>query len=313
MREVRSATDGSFIAKVLPGTYKVLAVAVGYNPMTLSEVQVNSASELHYGFKLERSGNGNTLPEKRADRESSKWRIRAAQNRRSVYQAQEGTAPIDESKIADETTAQSDVEQGISVPAETEETAERQAQSVVETYFANSAEGSFQGLNFATLQPVSENTEIIIAGQSGIGKSAPNRLETTLKTRPNANHQIRVTTSVANIGSIKDSQKQLGQISFQALDEWQMTNGVILVLGFDYSRFVGAGNDSAISPRFGLQFDVDSKTRFRTAYSMQSEEKNWARAVELEGTSVAFRDIIAPHPIAIEDEKPIMNSASKES
>src|SRR5687768_11174881 len=65
LKEVRSAADGSFLAKMMPGTYKVLAVAEGFNPMTVSEVQVNSSVELNYGFKLERAGSGNTLPEKR--------------------------------------------------------------------------------------------------------------------------------------------------------------------------------------------------------------------------------------------------------
>ena len=65
LKQVRSAVNGSFLAKVLPGKYTVLAVAQGYNAMTVSEVQVNRSTELNYGFKLERSGDGNTLPEKR--------------------------------------------------------------------------------------------------------------------------------------------------------------------------------------------------------------------------------------------------------
>ena len=84
LKQVRSAADGSFLAKILPGTYTVLAVAQGFNPITLATVEVSRSAELVYGFKLERSGSGNTLPEKRADRTSPKWVIRAAQNRRRV-------------------------------------------------------------------------------------------------------------------------------------------------------------------------------------------------------------------------------------
>ena len=315
LKEVRSASDGSFFAKVIPGTYRVLAVAVGYNPMTISEVQVSPAAEINYGFKLERSGSGNTLPEKRADRRSNKWMIRAAQQmNRSIYQAQEGATPpqVVESKSSDETTAQNSIEESVGVSSRDEEISKRRAQSVVETYFAGSSEGSYQGFNFATLQPLSENTEIIIAGQTGTGNSAPQRLEATLKTRPDANHQIRVTASGAKLGAIKDSKKQLGQVSLQALDEWRMPNGVILVFGFDYSRFVGAGNDSAISPRFGLQFDADSKTRFHTAYAMQNEERTWSRAVEFEDSTIFFREpLAAPQSVAVEDEKPVMNKSRR--
>lgn len=303
LKQVRSAADGSFLAKVLPGTYTVLAVAEGFNPMTVSEVQVNRSAELSYGFKLERAGSGNTLPDKRADRDSTKWRIRAAQNRRSVYQVKEGAAPV-----VNET--QANVEESIGITTE-EETAKRRGQSVVETYFADSSEGSFQGFNFATLQSLSENTEIIIAAQTGTKSFAPTRFETTLKTRPNDNHQIRLTASAAKLGTVKDTEKQLGQVSFQALDEWKMRSGIILVFGVDYSRFVGAGNDFSIRPRFGLQFDADAKTRLHTSYTTQNEERTWSRALELEDSTVFFREPVAPASIAVEDEKPLMNKSRR--
>src|SRR5262249_1358327 len=100
LKQVSSAADGSFVTKILPGTYTVLAVAEGYNPVTLFGVEVSRSAELTYGFKLERAGSGNTLPEKRADKNSSKWRIRAAQMSRSIYQTQPGAAPIDEPALA---------------------------------------------------------------------------------------------------------------------------------------------------------------------------------------------------------------------
>lgn len=152
LKQVRSASDGSFLTKVLPGTYTILAVAEGFNPVTLSAVEVNRSAELIYGFKLEKSGGGNTLPEKRADRNSSKWTIRAAQTRRSIYQNVEGDAPIDETAAA-ETNEPENLEG-------TDDEIERPNQTVVETYFAGSGAGNFTGINFATLQPINENTEI---------------------------------------------------------------------------------------------------------------------------------------------------------
>jgi len=109
LKQVRSATDGSFLARVMPGTYTVLAVAEGFNPATVSEVSVNRSAEIIYGFKLERAGSGNTLPEKRADRNSQKWRILATASRRSIYQNREGKAPVDET--------QTNVEESIGVSA----------------------------------------------------------------------------------------------------------------------------------------------------------------------------------------------------
>lgn len=304
LKEVRSAADGSFLAKILPGTYSVLAVAEGFNSMTVDEVQVNRSAELSYGFKLERAGGGNTLPEKRSDRNNTKWHILAAQSRRSIYQNREGASPIDETRIeaAEENIAAAETE---------EESFNRRSQSVVETYFADSIDGSYQALNFATVQPFGENTEIIIAGQTGTNALAPTRFETTVKTRPNGKHQIQLKASAAKLGTIKDGEKQLGQVSVQALDEWKVRDGVIVVFGFDYSRFVGAGNDSGFSPRLGLQFDAGSKTRFHTSLTTQSEERGWARVIELEDSTVFFRDRIATESLAVEDEKPLMNKSRR--
>ena len=95
LKQVTSGRDGSFLARIMPGTYTVLAVAQGFNPVTLFGVEISRAVELTYGFNLERSGGGNTLPEKRVDRNSSKWRIRAAQSQRSIYQNRDGDEELD--------------------------------------------------------------------------------------------------------------------------------------------------------------------------------------------------------------------------
>lgn len=308
LKQVRSASDGSFLTRIIPGTYTVLAVAQGFNAHTIAEVQVSRSTELNYGFKLERAGSGNTLPEKRADRTSPKAVIRAAQSRRSIYQNQEGEKiPVEETVE----TQKSDIESTVSINNSEDSETKRRGQTVVETFVADSGEGFYNGFNFATLQPLGEDTEIILVGQTGTTQAAPQRLETTVKFRPNENHQFRVTTSAAKIGSIENNEKGLGQFSLQALDEWKVREGVILVFGFDYSRFFGASDDYSVNPRIGFQFDVDAKTRFRTALTTATEERSWSRAVELEDTSVAFRDQIAPQVVAVEDGKAVMNKSRR--
>jgi len=312
LKQVRSASDGSFFAKIMPGTYTVLAVAQGFNAVTISSVEVNRSAELIYGFKLERSGGGNTLPEKRVDRKSSKWTIRAAQMNRSIYQNTEGDVPVDENKTDENTISQTDsVEE--TLEADEEKTFKRKSQTVVETYFGGSESGNFTGVNFATLQPISEDAEIIIAGQSGSIQSAPQRFETIFKFRPNENHQINLKGAVAKLGNVEidDSEQLLGQVSVQALDVWKVRSGVILVFGFDYSKFIGAGDDFSISPRFGLQFDIDSKTRFRTAYTGATEERTWASVAELEDTQILFREPVSMQEFIVENEKPQMNKNTR--
>lgn len=311
LKQVLSDADGNFIAKILPGTYSILAVAEGFNPVSYSEVEVNRSKELVYRFNLEPSGKGNTLPEKKAERNSSKYPIRAAQIRRSIYQVDEGDLPIEEVSTEEDSVA--DTDEMIEVPIEREERSKRKGQSVVETYFAGSEKENYAGLNFATLLPVSENAEVVIAGQTGTGATAPNRLETSLKVRANADHQLRFKGSLANLGKVKSGKTEdaLGQFSFQALDEWNVREGIILVYGFDYSRFVGAGNEDSISPRFGFQLDINSKTRFRTSYTTVNEERTWQRAIELESSQVLFREPVAIQDIVVENNKPQINRNSR--
>lgn len=299
LKQVQSAADGSFLAKILPGTYTVLAVAQGFNPVTLSDVEVNKAADIVYGFRLERSGSGNTLPEKRADRNSSKWRIRAAAMQRSIYQNRAGKAPVDETADAADDAADT--------VART-----RRGQSVVETYFANTTTGNYTGVNFATLVPVSEDATIVIAGQTGKGRNAPLRLETDLTFRPFTNHQIRLNTSfgVAAVNNVPN-ESTLGQFSVQATDEWRFRDGVILVLGLDYSRFTGAGSDSSLTPRVGLQFDVDAKTRVRSAFTAQTDDRSWSQAVDLEGAAVTFRDPVSIQDLVVSAHRPKLNKSTR--
>ncbi len=300
LREVRSAADGSFLMKILPGTYKVLAVAQGYNPVTIASVQVAGATELNYGFKLERAGSGNTLPERRLDRSNPKWAIRSSQAGRTVYQNQEGAVPVE-----------SDVSYDIASSPETESA--RPGQSVVETYFASSQAGNYAGVNYATMLPIGERAEVLLAVQGGIGENAPQRLETKFTYRPNDDHQLRINASADRYGKIDLGKEEatLGQFSLQALDEWRVREGVVLVYGFDYSRFLGAGNDHSLTPRLGFQYDIDHKTRFRTAFTSQTEERSWAREIELEDAQVMFRDPVTVEDIVVEDGAPVMNRSSR--
>lgn len=300
LKQVVSAADGSFLAKIVPGTYTVLAVAQGFNPVTLFGVELSRSAELTYGFRLERSGSGNTLPEKKLDRNSSKWRIRAAQTQRSIYQNHEGDAPVDEAEaIAAEATDERDVN--------------RKGSTVVETYFAGSDSGNYAGVNFATLIPVGDETELFFAGQTGKGKDVPLRFETGIKLNPFDSHQLRFNSAFGRLGNIATgaSEKSLGQVSFQALDEWKVREGIILVFGVDYSRFVGAGDDSSLSPRLGLQFDLNARTRLRSAFTTQTEDKSWARALDLEGQTVAFTEPVSIDDLVLAEGRPRMNKSRR--
>jgi hypothetical protein len=299
LKQVTSEANGKFIAKILPGRYSVLAVAQGYNPVSISDVQVGQAAQLEYGFKLQRAGSGNTMPERRVDRNNPKWSVRAAAISRSIYQNNpDSKVDVSETATVDDT--------------EQKETS-RKAQTVAATYYSASDRGNFVGLNVATLLPLKENADLVIAAQTGIGNAAPERVETELRFKPVEDHQIRVKSSFSKVGNVvqEEKEKTLGQFSLQATDQWAIRDGVILVYGFDFSKFAGAGDDFSFSPRIGFQFDLDPKTRVRTAYTTQTENRTWSRAIELEGAQVFFRDPVSMDDIVIENGHPLMNRSSR--
>ena len=298
LKQVQSAADGTYIAKIVPGTYSLLAVAQGFNPVTLSDIEVSRFSELNFGFKLERAGSGRTLPEKKLDRNNPKWIIRSAQTGRSIYQNQDG----EEAVTVTDTSSEED-----------ERESNRKGQTVIETYAGATKDGAISGVNVATLVPINEKSEAIIAGQTGVGKNAPLRLETRFKYRPNEDHQLRLMASFGSFGSIEigDIRENLSQFSVQALDEWRVREGIVFVYGLDYSRFVGAGDDFSITPRLGLQVDLDAKTRFRSSYTSQTEDQTWANAIALEDTQILFREPVSIDDFIVVENKPRMQKSSR--
>jgi len=284
-----------------------MAVAEGFNPVTLAAVDVARSAELVYGFKLVRAGSGDTLSERLKDRKSSKWAIRSANAQRSIYQNVEGRKPIDDDDAVGQANA------SLQYAGDKDEPSRRKSQAVVETYFAGTAEGAYAGLNFAALFPVAENADIVFAGQTSTGNAGPSRFETQVKFKPLSNHQIHVNSSIGRLGTLEVGGREtsLGQFSAQALDEWTIREGVIVVFGVDYSQFLGAGKDASVSPRFGVQFDVDPKTRFRAAYTTQTTERSWANAIELEDSQIAFQEPVAVDDLVTINNRPQMNKSRR--
>lgn len=307
LKQATAAKSGKFFAKIMPGTYTILAAAQGFKSATVKKVEVKRSSELVYGFKLKRSGLGNTAPEKRADRNSPKWRIRAA-SRRSVYQHQKGALSINKEGF------EKSVQETRGNAAKDEQSAARRGQTLIETIVVNGKGRSYAAYNFATFHPLGENAEIAFAGQTfarQIGKSKPaiKRFEASLAFRPRNNHQLLISGSISKLGKVKlvKSEEPLSRVSFQALNQWKVNEGLILALGLDYSRFFGVGNDSLLSPSLSLQLDVDQRTRIRTAFTARAEESSWRKAAVVESSQSLFHAPIIENNIAIENGKPKMN------
>ncbi len=323
IKQVKSAADGTFIARIAPGRYSLRAVAAGFNAVLFDAVQVRPADEVVYRFNLEPVGSGRTAPERRKDRDDRKWMLRSRAGNRSIFQAGEGEDETINAVLA----AQNDVEATTGEPYEViaapgEEDAAGPAprtQGVVETYFAASSGANsfnYAGVNFAVARPAGERVDLIFAGQTGLGPGAPQRLEVTASVRAGDRHRLRLSAAGGlrpnGYGLSSESQDKLGQLSLRAIDEWVVRDGIVVVLGLDYSRFLGAGGAQAISPRIGVQFDANPKTRLHAGYAPATTD--WASAAqsiaEFEDSRVIFREPVST-PVAYVDGRAVMERSHR--
>ena len=312
IKQTYTAADGSFSARIPAGKYSLKAVAAGFSEVLFESVQVNPSAEIAYRFNLEPANSPNTLVNQRNDKDNIKWTLRSNQNRKSIFQANGGD---DKTVAAVETSADADAI-AENHPA-TDERGRVRVQGVAEQFFAassNPLDSGYEGFNFAFALPASESIDLVFAGQTGIGAGAPQRFETTARVRLNDRHRLSVNGGGARLFSTIDSKSStrqaLGQMSVRAVDEWIVRDGVVVVVGLDYSRFTNAGNDSAISPRFGIQFDANARTRVRASYAPGGDETSIQSTASFEDTDIFFRQPQS-QPVAFVGGRAVMGQSRR--
>ena len=313
VKEARTDKQGNFITKVLPGRYGIRAIANGFTEVVFTEVDVKAQEELVYKFNLEPVGSGRTLPERRRDRDDVKWILRSAQPKRSILQVGEGEdATVKAVTEAETQTAETaPMESAPEVPTETKSDSKVRPHGVLENYFASNAYGaSYLGFNFAVATPVSEHVELIFAGQTGTG-DAPGRFEVTSRVRVNDRHRVGLTASGVRFATPvwtnkrNDQADLYGQVSMRAVDEWIVRDGIVIVMGIDYSRFIGAGGAHSLTPRFGVQFDANARTRVKAAFASGGEEDGIQSVATFEDDQVVFRNQ-SERPVAFIDGEAVL-------
>jgi hypothetical protein len=332
VKEMKSAADGTFAARVTPGRYLIRAAADGFTPATFSAVQVTPSTELVYRFNLQPVGSGNTVPERRADRHDPKFRIRAAHARRSVFNAGDAEdetvrqvlEELESQEGAEDSLYEDDELAATDAPEDEERTNRTRTQGYVETFFATSGvpgRGPYAGVNFAVATPVNRQVQLIFAGQAGEFE----RLEATARIRVGARHRLSATLGGARLPTIPAAAEEstgeklgfarargdrLEQVSVRAVDEWVVRDGVVVVVGLDYSRFMGAGGDSAFSPRLGVAFDANARTRFHAAFAPGADSGTRADGVEFEDGQVVFKEN-AGQAVAVIDGRAVLERSHR--
>ena len=312
VKQTYTAADGSFSAKIPAGRYSLKAIAAGFSEVLFESVQVNPSAEIAYRFNLEPANSSKTLVNQRNDKDNVKWTLRSAQPRKSIFQANPGNDP---NIAAAEASADSNVEEQTQ-PA-TDERGRVRLQGVAEQYFATSSNpfsSSYEGVNFALALPASETIDLIFAGQTGVGDGAPQRFETTARVRMNDRHHLSLSGGGARFFTVINDKptgrRSLGQMSLRAVDEWLVRDGVVVVMGLDYSRFTNAGRNSAISPRFGIQFDANARTRVKASYAPAGDESAIQSTASFEQADVYFKQP-SSQPVAFVGGRAVMGQSRR--
>lgn len=324
VKEARTDKEGNFIAKVLPGRYAIKAFADGFSEVAYTAVDVKAAQELAYKFNLEPVGYGNTLPERRRDRDDVKWSLRSKHPSRSIFQNREGEDSTIQAvtENAEQTAAAASMETAPEAPAQNSDSKPK-PRGVIETYVANgftaSPDGfvpsSYAGFNFAVATPISDDVELIFSGQTGTG-DATERVEATTRFRLGDRHRVGVTAAGMRFGntvwtSERPEHANLhGQVALRAVDEWIVRDGIVIVMGLDYSRFIGAGGAHAFTPRFGVQYDANARTRVKAAFASGGDEDGIQSVARFEDEQVVFRSN-AVKPVAFIDGQAVLERSHR--
>lgn len=330
VKQTRSDSAGRFSTRISPGRYGIRAIAEGFTAVVFSSVEVRASQELVYRFNLEPIGSGKTLPERRRDRDDVKWVLRSAQTRRSIFQAQEGEDSDIQAVLGIEPTPGDEVAANPGNAEDSKKDSQRRMRGVVETYFANDSYGSgYQGLNFAVATSGTDGIDLIFAGQTGVGSNAPERFEASTHVRAGQHHRIGINLGAARFGTpglatvaesspsrsttqygLRGPGTRVGQFSVRAIDEWIVHDGIVVVLGLDYSRFIGAGGARSINPRVGIQFDVNARMRLKAAYAPGGEENSIQSVAPFEDAQVVFTEA-NKRPVAFVDGRAVMERSHR--
>jgi hypothetical protein len=129
--------------------------------------------------------------------------------------------------------------------------------------------------NFAVSGSLGGNFEMAIIGQRGVGESAPERLAAIATTRPGENHQVTAMIGYGRVGLTgKYHRTPLEQLSVSATDSWQVFRPLLVIYGFDYSRFVGdVNNRDSVLPRLAVQYSPSSSLRINASVTPGSDQR----------------------------------------
>jgi hypothetical protein len=336
IKRVKTDTSGKFSTDIAPGIYRLRAAAEGFIAATLPRVAIDRPVRVNYDFALKRT---DTLVQKRGDSDDYRWIARSAP-RHAMNLQKEGedqnaevvNGPADEDiAMQDSTRAFRSSFHGMA-----------QFIAAGSAYRAGQPDASFFGSNFAFSGTLPGNIEMALIGQHGAGQLAPQRLSAIATMRPSDRHQLTASIGyghmtlarkmnlntdapdvIGDFGAVIPRQnahpisnsmadgRSLDQLSVSAVGEWQVFQPLLVIYGFDYSRFLGsaARQNESMLPRFAVQYSPSARTRLNAALTPGSNQNRQSiESFDTENIQTTFEN--SPPEIAF-DDYPILDRSRR--
>lgn len=291
-KELKSVTtdlQGRFEAGIAPGLYQLRATAIGFTS-SFTRVDLNRAARVNYDFALKRT---DTLIQQRGDSDDYRWIARGAP--RHAMNLDEVTGE----EAAAQTTETSTVARHSFAPTRPAFHGAAQFIAAGAGARAGLPAANFFGTNFAVSGSLGGNFEMAVIGQQGAGQLAPQRLAAIATMRPADNHQVTASVGYGQVALAQRFSREfdlpdepmldasapplmraahhassaasrpaaLDQLSVSATASWQVFQPLLVIYGFDYSRFIGyaARRNDSVLPRFALQYSPSARLRLNVA------------------------------------------------
>ncbi|HKV42253.1 MAG TPA: carboxypeptidase-like regulatory domain-containing protein [Blastocatellia bacterium] len=245
VKRASTDNDGKFAAtNLVPGRYRVKAVADGFSPVVLpADVMPNKATVFD-SILLRRVG---TLDQETSLDLDPKYASRTAAG--TIFHYEQGSVAAGEQ-----------VTQQLAEPVSVTHGFVHMFSEV--SPGVSGVPGSLEEADFALSQELGKAASLAIRGQAGLGQFAPQRLEAFTTTVAGERHRVAMAIGYGRFTILREGDpSRLGQLSVSATDTWQVSGPVLILYGLQFDKFTEGGYGSSLLPRLGVAVDTTSRTR----------------------------------------------------
>ncbi|MBL8150349.1 MAG: TonB-dependent receptor [Blastocatellia bacterium] len=277
LKSTKTDKQGYFVAEnILPGSYLLRATAEGYKTALISTATVTPNKTAIFNFTLRR------VSELISQQEEAESYRKILRRNRHIFQL-EDVVVAQEKQQEDKTPFVSRPHGLLNL-------------YTVSSFSTNLAPASYSAVDFAVAQMLSQDVELLISGQTGSGAFAPQRAEIETSILADNDHQVSFSLGYSHLprfGSNLEKTRAINQYNFSVTDKWRTTDRIILLYGFDYTRFDGLVHDNQINPRLGLDFQLTGQDNLYASVYSPSETGS-ERVAEFETSKALFSDSVEP-------------------